>query len=89
MKIQTVAETLRKTINDKEKMLAQFREDIEILSNDRKLVAYDGEIGALEVTAKFLTINIQELKNILGHVELCYNSSETDNMEPVVRHFKE
>jgi len=69
--IHTVAENLRNTIKGKEAYLAGIEEDIAILTKDRSLIAYEGEIGAKKATKEFLKININELKVILHDVEQC------------------
>jgi hypothetical protein len=60
MNINTVADNLRTTIAGKEAYLAKLREDI---------VKYDQVVGY--ATAKFLEVNINELKVILHDVEQC------------------
>ena len=60
MNINTVAENLRTTIAGKEAYLAKLREDV---------VKYDQVVGY--ATAKFLEVNINELKVILHDVEQC------------------
>ena len=60
MNINTDAENLRTTIAGKEAYLAKLREDV---------VKYDQVVGY--ATAKFLEVNINELKVILHDVEQC------------------
>jgi hypothetical protein len=63
MNIQTIADNLRKTIAGKEEMLLAIQKE-------RTMVGLrDGEGIALQTTAQFLTINIDELKRILEDVE--------------------
>ena len=63
MNIQTVADNLRNTIAGKEEMLLAIQKE-------RTMVGLrDGEGIALQTTAQFLTINIDELKRILQDVE--------------------
>jgi len=65
MNAQTVADNLRNTIAGKEQMLYAIQ-------RERTMVGLrDGEGIALQTTAQFLTINIEELKNILQDVEKC------------------
>lgn len=61
MNIYTVRDNLKKTIAGKEQMLA----DLEVP------VTPIPERMALETTARFLAININELKRILADVEVC------------------
>jgi hypothetical protein len=70
MDIFKLKSNLENTIAGKEKMLARYREDIELLTNDRSLVAYEGEIGSLNVSARYLDVNIGELQRILADVEV-------------------
>ena len=58
MNIETVAERMRNTIAGKEKYLAQMREDIKKYN---QVVNY--------TVAKYLEVNIEELKAILADVE--------------------
>ena len=60
MNIQTVANNLRNTIAGKEAYLAQMREDI---------VKYNQTVNY--TVAKYLEVNIGELKRILQDVEQC------------------
>jgi len=70
MNIQTVAENLRNTIAGKEQYL-------EAIQKERTFVGLrDGEDIALRTTAQFLAINIDELKSILGDVEVCSKNTE-------------
>lgn len=63
MNIQTIADNLRKTIAGKEEYL-------NFVQRERTFVGLrDGEDLALSTTAKFLAINIDELKRILQDVE--------------------
>lgn len=63
MNIQIVADNLRNTIAGKEEMLLAIQKE-------RTMVGLrDGEGIALQTTAQFLTINIDELKRILEDVE--------------------
>lgn len=63
MNIQTVAKNLRKTIADKEKMLAHM--------NEYRVYASTGQVMVHNATVEFLKINIDELKKILANVETC------------------
>lgn len=70
MNIQTVAENLRNTIEGKEDMLYAVQ-------RERTMVGLrDGEGMALQATAQFLAININELKSILQDVEQCIEKVE-------------
>jgi hypothetical protein len=65
MNTQIVADNLRNTIAGKEQMLYAIQ-------RERTMVGLrDGEGIALQTTAQFLTINIEELKSILQDVEKC------------------
>ncbi len=65
MDVHTVAENLRNTIAGKEEMLYAVQ-------RERTMVGLrDGEGIALQTTAQFLQINIDELKRILQDVEQC------------------
>jgi len=65
MNIQTVAQNLRNTIAGKENMLLAVQQE-------RTFVGLrDGEDIALQTTAQFLKINIDELKRILKDVKQC------------------
>lgn len=65
MNIQTVADNLRNTIKGKEEMLLAIQKE-------RTMVGLrDGEGIALQTTAQFLAININELNSILQDVEQC------------------
>ena len=65
MNIQTVAGNLRNTIKGKEEMLLAIQKE-------RTMVGLrDGEGIALQTTAQFLAININELTRILQDVEQC------------------
>lgn len=68
--IHTIRDNMINTIKGKEALLAQYREDIQTLVNDKNLIAYDGEISTLNVNARFLDINIGELKRILIDIEV-------------------
>ena len=68
MNINTVAENLRQTIKNKEAYLAQLREDI---TKYNQTVNY--------TVAKFLEININELKVILFDVEKCCEKATLDS----------
>lgn len=66
MNIETVAENLRNTIAGKEQMLEEYKKASMIaVRNDTPDRA---TIGAM---AGFLSVNIAELKRILGDVESC------------------
>lgn len=66
MNIQTVAQNLRNTIAGKEQMLEEYKKASMIaVRNDTPDRA---TIGAM---AGFLSVNIAELKRILGDVESC------------------
>jgi hypothetical protein len=82
MDIFTIKSNLENTIKNKEAMLAQYREDIDLLTNDRKLIAFEGEIASLNVTARFLDVNIGELQRILADVEVVANKT----MNEIYRH---
>ncbi len=64
MNIYTVRDNLKKTIEGKEKYLAEISRAL-VLAKER------GDIIALDATVKFLQININELKVILFDVEKC------------------
>lgn len=64
MNIRAVAANLRNTITNKEKMLSEVNRTLVAESNRDTIVA-------LDTTAKFLHININELKQILADVEKC------------------
>lgn len=64
MNIYTVRDNLKKTIEGKEKYLAE-------LDKVNAMSVPSGEAMALNATYKFLTINIAELKRILQDVEQC------------------
>lgn len=70
MNIYTVRDNLKRTIEGKEQMLA----DLEIPA-----VTTPGNRMALETTAKFLVINIKELKSILADVEACCKQASDDS----------
>ena len=74
MNIYTVADNLRKTIDNKERYLAQITREL-VAATDR------GTIMALDTTVKFLTININELKVILFDVEKCCEQYSLLNWE--------
>jgi hypothetical protein len=78
MNIQTVAENLRNTIAGKEKYRAEMREDI---------VKYNQTENP--AVAKFLDINIDELKRILADVEQCIPQIEHDLDGPMIKKFRE
>lgn len=63
MNIQTVAENLKRTIANKEKYLAEVNEAVLNTQGTSQHVA--------ATTARFLEINIRELKVILFDVEQC------------------
>ena len=70
MDIQTVADNLRNTIAGKEQYLLAIQKE-------RTFVGLrDGEDIALQTTAQFLAINIDELKRILQNVEQCIEKVE-------------
>ena len=70
MDIQTVADNLRKTIAGKNEMLYAVQ-------RERTMVGLrDGEGIALQTTAQFLAINIDELGRILTDVEQCIEKVE-------------
>lgn len=60
MNIYTVRDNLKRTIEGKEKYLAQMREDI---------VKYNQTVNY--TVAKYLEVNLDELKKILADVEKC------------------
>ena len=64
MNIYTVRDNLKKTIEGKEKYLAE-------LDKVNAMTVPSGEALALSATYKFLQININELKVILFDVEKC------------------
>jgi hypothetical protein len=78
MNIQTVAENLRNTIAGKEKYRAEMREDI---------VKYNQTENP--AVAKFLDINIDELRRILQDVEQCIPQIEHDLDGPMIKKFRE
>lgn len=63
--IHQVVENLRTTIAGKEEYLAGIQKEMTFVG------LRDGEYGALSTVAKFLQININELKVILHDVEQC------------------
>jgi hypothetical protein len=65
MNIQTLAETLRNTIYNKEKYLASLND---VLAGHH-LTSIERTVCS--TTAKFLEVNLTELRNILTHVEAC------------------
>lgn len=65
MNIQTVANNLRDTIAGKEAYLAQMRKDI---------VKYNQTVNY--TVAKYLEVNIDELRRILQDVEQCIEKVE-------------
>lgn len=65
MNIQTVAENLRNTIAGKEQYLTECNAVL------YKGFLEGGTLIAVETTAKFLKINIAELKRILQDLEQC------------------
>ena len=65
MNINTVVENLKKTIAGKEEYLAGIQKEMTFVG------LRDGEYGALSTVAKFLQININELKVILHDCEKC------------------
>ena len=68
MNINTVAENLRTTIAGKEAYLAKMREDI---------IKYNQTVNY--TVAKFLELNINELKVILYDVEQCQIPIDTES----------
>jgi hypothetical protein len=73
MNLQTVITNLKNTIAGKE----QYLKDIQ---KERTFVGLrDGEDLALSATAKFLEININELKVILFDVEKCCEKATYDS----------
>ena len=63
MNIETVAENLRKTISGKEKFLKEVKQAVLNTQGTSHHVA--------ATTARFLEINVDELKRILQDVEQC------------------
>jgi hypothetical protein len=63
--IHTVVDNLKNTIKGKEEYLAGIRQEMAFVG------LRDGEYTALSTVAKFLEININELKVILFDVEKC------------------
>lgn len=70
MNIYTVRDNLKNTIAGKEQMLADLEIPISCSAPDRL---------ALETTAKFLVLNIKELKAILADVEKCCVQATEDS----------
>jgi hypothetical protein len=60
MNIYTVRDNLKKTIAGKEQYLAQMKQDI---------VKYNQTVNY--TVAKYLEVNLEELRNILNDVEKC------------------
>ena len=65
MNIYTVRDNLKNTIKGKEEYLRSIQKEMTFVG------LRDGEYGALSAVAKFLDININELKVILFDVEKC------------------
>ena len=74
MNIYTVRDNLKNTIAGKEQYLAQMREDI---------VKYNQTVNY--TVAKFLEINLNELKAILADVEECCEQATARSWEGVDR----
>lgn len=74
MNIQTVADNLRNTIAGKEALLEDYKKaSLIAVRNDAPDRA---TIGAM---AGFLSVNIDELRRILGDVEQCMEAKEQQN----------
>ena len=73
MNIQTVATNLRNTIAGKEQHLLHLQQAL------AGLEMMDGTRIAIDTTAKFLVVNIDELKRILQDVELCAKQASDDS----------
>jgi len=73
MNIHTVAENLKNTIAGKEQYLTECNA---VLYKD---FLEGGALIAVETTAKFLKINIDELKRILQDVEKCCEKATEDS----------
>jgi hypothetical protein len=87
MNIQTVALNLRVTIAGKEKMLALYKEKLEVGNFFKKEIKVNQT--AEKTTIKFLETNIDELKRILGDVEQCIPKSECSLDGPMIKMFRE
>lgn len=74
MNIYTVRDNLKNTIAGKEKHLAQMERDI---------VAYNQTVN--HTVAKFLRINLDELRNILADVEVCCETATANSWVGVDR----
>lgn len=75
MNIQTLASNLRATIAGKEQHLLHLQQAL------AGLEMMDGTRIAIDTTAKFLVVNIDELKRILQDVEQCTKqSTETSHI---------
>lgn len=75
MNIHTVRDNLKNTIAGKENYLLAIQQE-------RTFVGLrDGESLALETTAKFLAINIDELKRLLTDVETCCEQDKARSWE--------
>lgn len=74
MNIYTVRDNLKNTIAGKEAYLAQMEQDI---------VAYNQTVNY--AVAKFLRINLDELRNILADVEVCCEKATEDSWRGVDR----
>ena len=77
MNIQTVAENLRNTIAGKEKMLALYKEKLEIGNYFKQEIKVNQTVE--KTTIKFLEVNIGELKRILQDVEQCAKKESDDS----------
>jgi hypothetical protein len=72
MNIQTIAENLRNTIAGKEKYLVSLNDVLaghHLTPTERTVCA---------TTAKFLEVNLTELRNILASVEACEDQLAAD-----------
>jgi hypothetical protein len=83
MNIQTVAQNLRNTIAGKEKHLVSLNS---VLAGHH-LTATERTVCA--TTAKFLEVNLDELKRILQDVEQCIPQSEYSLDGPMIKMFRE
>jgi hypothetical protein len=73
MNIYTVRDNLKNTIKGKEEYLRSIQKEMTFVG------LRDGEYGALSAVAKFLDININELKVILFDIEKCCEKATYDS----------
>jgi hypothetical protein len=70
MNLYTLRDNLKRTITNKELLLARTKHAI---------YNQTGEALVLNVTRDFLEINLDELKKILADVELCYKKESDES----------